>query len=391
MSPRATIGLLATAAVALPLTATPAFSQVKIGFIATFSGPAGQLGQHIFDGFMLGVEHAGGKLGGAATEVIKEDDRLQPDVGLQVAKKLIERDKVDIVAGIIFSNVMMAVYKPIVDSNTILVSSNAGPSPIAGPQCSSLFFSTAWQNDQPHEAMGKHLQDKGVKRLYLMAPNYQAGKDALAGVKRFFKGQIVDEVYTTVNQPDYSAEISQLRSAKPEAVYVFYPGGMGVNFVKQYAQAGMTKEVPMYSAFTVDTTTMAAQGDAAAGTFQTAFWNVDLKNASNEKFVGDFQRKFGYVPSTYSAQAYDTAQMLNAALKATGGKADDRKALASALKTAKFDSVRGPFRLNSNQFPVQNFYLLETIKGADGKLAQITRATVFENHADAYAKDCPLK
>ena len=377
---------------AVALLVQPAAAQVKVGFIATFSGPAGLLGQHLYDGFMLGIDHSGSKLGGLTPEVIKEDDRLAPDVGLQVAKKLVERDKVDVISGIVFSNVMMAIYKPIIDTGTPIVSANSGPSPIAGAQCSPLFVNTSWQNDGPHEAMGKHVQDKGYKNVYIMAPNYQAGKDALEGFKRFFKGKLADEVYTTVNQLDYSAEIAQLRAAKPDAVYVFYPGGMGVNFVKQYAQAGLLKDVPLFSAFTIDATTLEAQGDAAIGTFQTAFWAFDLKNPVNEKFVTDFRKKYNYMPSTYSAQAYDAALLLNAAIKGTGGKVGDKKALAAAMKTAKFDSVRGgQLKLNTNNFPIQSYYLLETVKGADGKLVSSNRGVVLADYGDVYAKDCPMK
>jgi branched-chain amino acid transport system substrate-binding protein len=375
------------------LAASPALAQdkLKVGFIATFSGPGGVLGQNLYDGFMLGIEHSGGKLGGLAVEVIKEDDQLKPDVGLQVAKKLIERDKVDVIAGVVFSNVMMAMYKPVIDAGIPIISANAGPSPIAGAQCSPLFFATSWQNDQSHEAMGKHVQDKGFKNVYLMAPNYQAGKDGLEGFKRYYKGTVADEVYTTVNQLDYSAEIAQLRAAKPDAVYVFYPGGMGINFVKQYAQAGLG-QIPLFSAFTIDATTVAAQGDAAAGTFQTAFWAMDLKNAANEKFVADYRKKYNAVPSTYSAQAYDAALLLNEGVKGAGGKVADKKALAEAMKKASFDSLRGgKFKLANNNFPIQNFYLVETVKGSDGKLVALNRGAVFTDHTDAYAKNCAMK
>jgi branched-chain amino acid transport system substrate-binding protein len=378
-------------AAALAALAGPAAAQsVKIGFIATFSGPGGSLGQNLYDGFMLGIEHSGGKLGGLTPEVLKEDDQLKPDVGLQAAQKLLQRDKVDFISGIIFSNVMMAIYKPVIDSQTFLISSNAGPSPIAGAQCSPFFYSTAWQNDGPHEAMGKYLQDKGVKRVYIMAPNYQAGKDNMAGFKRYFKGEIVDEVYTAVNQPDYSAEITALRSAKPEAAYVFYPGGMGINFVKQYAQAGLIKTIPLYSAFTVDATTVEAQGEAAVGTFGTAFWTLDLKNPANEKFVADFRKKYNYEPSTYAAQAYDSAQLIDAAIKAVGGKLDNKDGLRDAFRKADFQSVRGPFKINNNGFPIQNYYLYETVR-ENGKLLQLGRGTVMTAQGDAYAKDCPLK
>ena len=378
-------------ALGVALWAAPAAAQsVKVGFIATFSGPGGVTGTHLYDGFMLGIEHSGGKLGGLAAEVIKEDDQLKPDVGLQAAQKLLQRDKVDFISGIVFSNVMMAIYKPVIDAQTFLIGSNAGPSPIAGAQCSPFFFSTSWQNDDPHAAMGKHLQDKGIKRLYLMAPNYQAGKDALTGVKRMFKGEIVDEVYTTINQPDYSAEIATLRSAKPDALFVFYPGGMGVNFVKQYAQAGLVKQIPLYSAFTVDATTVAAQGDAAIGTFGTAFWTADLKNPANEKFVADFRKKYSYEPSTYAAQAYDAARLIDAGIKAVGGKLANKDALRDAFRKADFQSVRGPFKFNNNHYPIENYYLYETVR-ENGKLLQVGRGTVLTNHGDAYAKDCPMK
>jgi branched-chain amino acid transport system substrate-binding protein len=382
-----------TLALAFGLAAAPALAadRVKVGFIATFSGPIGLIGQHMHDGFMLGVDHAGGKLGGLATEVVKEDDQLKPDVGLQVAKKLLEKDRVDFVVGTIFSNVMMAIYKPIVDSKTFLIGSNAGPSPIAGAQCSPWFFSVYWQNDGAHEAMGKHVQDKGYKKVYLMAPNYQAGKDALAGFKRFYKGEVIGEVYTTINQPDYSAELAQLRAAKPDALYTFHPGGMGVNFVKQYAQAGLLKEVPLFSAFTVDETTVKAQGDAAVGTFGTAFWNADLKNPVNERFVAEFRKKYGYSPSTYAAQSYDAALLLDAGIRAVQGRIEDKEALRAAFRKANFKSVRGAFKYNSNHFPIQNFYLHQVVKDAAGNLKLEDRGLVFKDHADAYASECPMK
>ena len=379
---------------ALALLGSPATAaeSVKIGFIATFSGPAGLLGQHAYDGFMLGVEHAGGKLGGLATEIVKEDDQLKPDVGLQVAKKLLEKDRVDFVVGTIFSNVMMAIYKPVVDSKTFLISPNAGPSPIAGAQCSPWFFSSSWQNDGAHEAMGQHVQDKGYKRLYLMAPNYQAGKDALAGFRRFYKGEVINEVYTQINQPDYSAELAQLRAARPDALYTFHPGGMGVNFVKQYAQAGLMKEVPLFSAFTVEETTLKALGDAAVGAYGTAFWNPDLDNPVSKRFVADFEKKYAYTPSLFAAQGYDAALLIDNGLRAVKGKVEDKEGLRAAFRKPTFQSVRGgTIRYNTNHFPIQNFYLYQVAKDASGRIKLEGRGTVFTNHSDVYAKDCPMK
>ncbi len=371
---------------------TMAAEKVKIGYMATMSGPAASLGVDILDGFKLGIQHAGGKFGGLEVELIVEDDQLKPDVGVQVANKLIEKDKVDFVTGIVFSNVMMAVAKRITDAGVFLISANAGPSPLAGAGCLPNLFTVSWQNDQTHEAMGKYLQDKGIKRLYLMAPNYRAGKDALTGVKRYFHGEIVDEVYTKINQPDYAAELAQLRAAKPEAVFVFYPGGMGINFVKQYAQAGLKEEIPLYGpAFTFDQTILAAQGDAALGILNSSFWSPDMDNPVNKKFVEDFKTTYGRIPSLFAAQGYDAAQLLDSAIKAVGGNLGDKDNLRAALRKADFRSVRGPFKFNNNHFPIQNFYIRQVVKNADGVLTNKLIGIAFENHADAYHTECKMQ
>jgi len=352
---------------------------VKIGFLGTLSGPAGALGQDQYDAFMLGVEHNGGKLGGATVQVIKEDDQLKTDLGVQLAQKLIERDKVNIITGVTFSNVMMAIHKPITDAGVLLVGSNAGPSPLTGKGCSPLFFSTSWNNDSLHESMGQHATDSGYKKVYLLAPNYQAGKDALSGFKRMYKGQVLDEVYTQVNQPDYSAEIAQLQAAKPDAIYVFYPGGMGVNFVKQYQTS------------TVDGTTLPALKDIALGVVTGSPYSADLDNPQNKKFVDDFRKKYNRVPSLYAAQSYDAASLIHAALIKTGGRADNKETLRAALKSSVFNSVAGPFKFNTNQFPIRNFYRVDVAKDASGQAALVNRGVVLRDHADAYYKECSLK
>jgi branched-chain amino acid transport system substrate-binding protein len=363
---------------------------VKIGFMGTLSGPAGALGQDQYDAFMLGVEHAGGKLGGATVQVIKEDDQLKADLGVQLAQKLIERDKVDIITGVTFSNVMMAIHKPITDANVLLVGSNAGPTPLTGKGCSKNFFSTSWNNDSLHESMGQHANDAGYKKVYLLAPNYQAGKDALSGFKRMYKGAVADEVYTTVNQPDYSAEIAQLQAAKPDAIYVFYPGGMGVNFVKQYQQAGLLGKLPMLSTSTVDGTTLPALKDIAIGAVTGSPYSPDIDNPQNKKFVDDFRKKYNRTPSLYAAQSYDAAMLINAALTKTGGKADNRDTLRAALKSAEFKSVAGPFKFNTNQFPIRNFYRVDVAKDAAGQAVFVNKGVVLKDHADAYYKECKL-
>ena len=366
--------------------------KVKIGYIATLSGPAASIGVDLLNGFKLGIKHSGGKLGGLTVDLVTGDAQLKPGIGIQVASKMIEKDKVDIITGIVFSNVMMAVAKPITDSSTILIGSNAGPSPLAGKQCSPNLFVVSWQNDTTHETMGKAINDMGVKKLYLMAPNYQAGRDSLAGVKRYYKGEIAGEVYTKINQPDYAAELAQMKAAKPDALFVFYPGGMAINFVKQYSQAGLKKEIPLYAtAFTADQTILPAMGDAALGIIHSSFWSHDLDNPVNKKFVIAFKKKYGRLPSLYAAQGYDAALLIDSAVRKVDGNLKDKEALRKAFKKADFASVRGNFSFNNNNFPIQNFYTRKVVKLEDGTLTTKLVKTVFKNHKDAHACDCPMK
>lgn len=384
--------LVAAALVCAAASTASAQEKLKIGMMATLSGPAAVLGQHMRDGFQLGLQHLGGKLGGLEVEVVVADDELKPDVGVQKIKGLLERDQVDVVVGVIFSNVMMAIAKPVFDSKTMLVSPNAGPSPLAGRGCSPWFVSTAWQNDQNHEAMGKYAQDAGFKKVVLVAPNYQAGKDSMAGFKRHYKGEVVEEIFNQVNQLDFSAEITKIAALKPDAVFAFEPGGMGVNFIKQYAQAGLAGKVPFLSAFTVDETTLPATQDAAVGLLSGAQWAPNLDNPVSKKFVADFEATYKYVPALYASQGYDAALLIDAAVKAAGGKVKDKEALRDAFRKASFASVRGtPFKLNSNGFPIQDVYVVKAVKRPDGKYATEIVSKVFTDFADAYAKDCALK
>ncbi|VVE37209.1 ABC transporter substrate-binding protein [Pandoraea soli] len=380
----------ALAAGAAIFASSGAHAQVKIGFIGTLSGPGGALGQDQYDAFMLAIEQKGGKLGGVPVQVIKEDDQLKPDVGVQAAQKLVERDKVSLITGVTFSNVMMAIHKTVTNAGVVMVGSNAGPTPIAGAQCSPNFFSTSWDNDELHEAGGQLSSDLGYKKMYVMAPNYQAGRDAVNGFKRDYKGQIVDEVYTQVNQPDYSAEIAQLQAAKPDAVYVFYPGGMGVNFVKQYRQAGLLGKIPLISVSTIDGSTLPALKELAVGAITSAPYSPDLDNAQNKQFVAAFQKKFNRVPSMYAAQSYDAANLIDSALTKTKGNVADREALRAALKAADFSSVRGPFKFASNQFPVAQFYRVDVVKDANGARFATKGQIQIKTRADLAAQ-CKIK
>jgi branched-chain amino acid transport system substrate-binding protein len=377
--------VLCTIALASAASVTTA---ATIGLMAPLSGPQALVGQDQVDGFMLALEQRGGKLGGKAATVVKEDDQLKPEVGQQAVRKLIDKDKVDAIVGLSFSNVLMGSLPRLAESGVVAIATNAGPSPIAGAQCKANVFSMAWQNDGAAEAMGKFAQDRGLKRVYLMAPNYQAGKDMLAGFKRMYKGQVVDEVYTQVNQPDYSAEIAQLQAAKPDALFVFYPGGMGINFVKQMSQAGLAGKLPLYSVFTVDGTTLPSLRDAAVGTISGGMYDAALDNPENRKFVAAFEAKYKRTPSLYAATGYDAANLLDIALQKSGG---DTKKLAAAVKTAgsELKSVRGPFAFGKNNMPVQDYYAFETARDG-GKVVTRLIGTPLKAHVDPYAAQCTL-
>ena len=367
-----------------------AHAQMKIGFMATLSGPAAALGQDMYDGFMLGLEQSGGKLGGVEVEVIREDDQLKPDLAVQTVNRFIERDEVDVVAGITFSNVMMAVAKPLADSDTVFVGMNAGPAPLAGERCAPNFFFVGYQNDQQAEGVGKYATDKGFDNVYLMAPNYQAGKDAVGGFKRYYEGGVAGEVYTRVNQPDYSAEIAQLQAANPDAVYVFYPGGMGINFIKQFRQAGLLGKIPLLSVSSFDGTTLPALKETAVGAISGSFWGADFENAANQQFVQAFEDKYGRIPSQYAAQAYDGALLLDAALKQVDGNYQDKDALKKALREVEFESVRGEFEFNKNGFPIHDMYVFEVAPDAKGRVSHKTLQKTLPAHPDSYVEQCPL-
>src|SRR6476619_4430666 len=319
-----TFVLIAAAAVILGGTGAQGQEKLKIGIIATLSGPPAVLGQQLRNGFNLAVKDLNGKLGRRDVEVIVADDELKPDLAVNKVKALVDRDKVDFVVGPIFSNILAAIMKPVTEGGAILISPNAGTSNFAGKECNPNFFVTSYQNDQVFAVSGKHAQDTGIKKAFLMAPNYQAGKDALAGFKAFFKGEIVDEVYVPLNQLDFSAELAKIAAAKPNAVYVFLPGGMGVNFVKQFRQAGLAATTTFLSTFTVDKSPLPAQQDAALGFFGGANWAPDLDNPQNKAFVAAYEKEFGAVPATYAFQAYDAAMLIDSSLKATGGKTDNK-------------------------------------------------------------------
>jgi branched-chain amino acid transport system substrate-binding protein len=381
-------------AAALALFAGPALAQqktVKIGFISTFSGPVAAIGNDMKNSFELGLDQHGRKLGGLPVEVIYEDDTQKPDVGVQKTQKLIESDHVDFVVGYIWSNVLLASLKPLVDSKTMTVVTNAGASAFAGELCSPYVFSTSWQNDQTPEAMGLYMNQKGVKSAFLIGPNYAAGKDMLAGLKITYKGQIVGEEYTRwPDQLDFSAELSKARASGAESIFVFYPGGAGVQFVTQYTQSGLKGQIPLYQVFTIDELSIPRLKELSMGIPGAQEWVNDLPNETNKKFVTDYIAKYKLRPSYYGAQTYDAAGLINSAVTAVKGDLSQKDAMRKEMEKADFKSVRGHFTYGNNHMPIENFYLQDVVKQGDDYVLK-TVSTIVENDQDRFHDKCPMK
>jgi branched-chain amino acid transport system substrate-binding protein len=370
----------------------PAMAQspVKIGFVSTFSGPVAVIGNDMRNSFELALDHLGRKMGGRSVEVIYEDDGFKPEIGKQKTDKLVQSDHVDFIAGYIWSNVLLASIKSAVDSKTFLISANAGPHQIAGELCSPYIFSTSWQNDQTPQAMGTYMNTKGVKSVFLIGPNYAAGKDMLAGVASTFKGKVVGQELTKwPSQLDFSAELSKARAANPDAIFVFYPGAAGVQFLNQYQQAGLKGKIPLYTAFTIDETTLPQQKDLALGVPGAQEWVNDLPNDANKKYVADFKKKYGHGPSFYGAQSYDAAMLIDSAVKQVKD-LKDKAAVQKAMEKADFKSVRGGFKFGNNHIPIQNFYLQDAVKDADGSIRLKTVATIVKDSQDRFHDQCKM-
>lgn len=386
-------GTATIAALAFSLQPAAAQTPIKIGFVSTFSGSQAAIGEDMRRSVELAKEHLGGKMAGMPFEIVYEDDQFKPDVGKQKSEKLVQQDKVNFVAGYIWSNVLLASLKTVTDEgDTILISANAGPSQIAGELCNKNFFSTSWQNDQTPMAMGEYLNTKGVKSLYLMGPNYAAGKDMLAGVRRTYKGQIIGEDFTKwPDQIDFSAELAKIGAAKPDGIFIFYPGAHGVQFVKQWAQSGLNKTVPLYQVFSIDAITLPQQGELALGTLGAQEWVNDLPNEQNKRYVADFKKKHNVYPSYYGAQSYDAIMLIASAAEALKGDLSNKDKVRAELKKANFKSLRGGFKYNTNNFPIENFYIQEAVKDPQGMMTVKTIATAVKDAKDPYYEKCPMK
>ena len=383
--------LMVVLATSLALGANAA-DKVKVGFISTLSGPNASIGTDIRDGFNLAVKLNGGKLGGLSAEVLVGDDQLKPDNAKQLAERYLKLEKVDFLTGGVFSNIVLAIAPDAFAAKVFYISPNAGPAQYTGAQCNPYFFAASWPSEAYSEAAGQYVTSRGIKSAVFLAPNYVGGKDAASGFKRYYKGKLVAEMYTTLGQLDYGAELSQIRAARPEALYVFLPGGMGINFIKQFVAAGLSKDiqlvVPLWGS---DQDIIRAVGEPMLGLFSVGHWSIDFDNPANQRFVAAFEQEYKRLPTGYAATGYDTAALIDSAVRKVKGRLDDKQALRAALRAADFKSVRGAFRFNRNQFPVQSYYLQLVGKDAQGRIVHKTMGVVLKDRGDAYVQDCKMK
>lgn len=388
---------LGAASLAMPGVLRAQNQPVKIGLVAVLTGPQAALGTHLRDGFQLGMRHLENRLGGRPAEVLVIDDELRPDAAVTKVRAALERDRCDFIVGVVFSNILAAIIRPVTETQTFLISTNAGPSPIAGRGCSPFFFATSYNNDQNHAVMGaaanegiEHQgQNRVIRRAILITPNYQAGRDAMAGFKSTFRGEVMDEIYVPLTTTDFSAELARIAAARPEGIYTFMPGGLGVQFVRQYRQAGL-QNIPVLSAFTVDEAVLPAQGEAALGLFTGTTWTPTLPNEQNARFVRDFDAQFNYIPASYAAHSYDAAMLLDSAIRRVNGNLADKGALRNAIRAADFRSLRGGFRFGTNHFPVQDLWLARVGRRPDGRFQTEHVRVVMPNAVDSFAAECRM-
>jgi branched-chain amino acid transport system substrate-binding protein len=365
---------------------------LRIGFLTTLSGPGGALGVDIRDGFNLAVKHAGGKLGGINLDLQVVDDQLKPDVAKQAADRFLQQHKSHVITGVVFTNILLPILPSVLETKTVYISPNTGPNDYAGPKCNPYFFVASWQSEDIPSAMGKFVSERGIKNVYLIGANYPGGRENLSGFKRLYKGNIVDEVYTPMNQLDFSVDLATMQAKKPEAVFIFLPGGMGINFIKQFTAAGLGKNiqllVPGYSA---DEDTIKPVGEALLGTINTSHWGHDFDNPQNRKFVADFEKEYGRLPTMYASQGYDTAMLIDSAVRKVKGNVEDKEAFRKALKAADFKSVRGAFKFNNNQYPIQDYYLRVVRKDEKGRITNRTMGKILTAHQDSFASQCKMQ
>ncbi|MEJ8856940.1 ABC transporter substrate-binding protein [Variovorax robiniae] len=368
-----------------------AADKIKVGFLSTLSGPGGALGVDIRDGFQLALKHRGDKLGGLPVELSIVDDQQSADTGRQAAERMLKRDKVDVMTGMVFSNVLLPIMPSILGNDTVYLSTNTGPAEYAGDKCNKNFFAVAWQNEDIPAAMGQYVDGKGPKSVYLIAPNYPGGRESIGGFKRLYKGKIAEEVYVKMGQLDFSSELAQLRASGADSAFFFLPGGMGISFIKQFVASGLSKDITLYApGFSGDQDTIKAVGEPMLGMFNSSQWAADLPNEANQKFVADFEKTYGRIPTLYASQGYDAAMLLDGAVRDVKGKIEDKAAFRKALRAANFKSVRGNFKFNVNQYPIQNYYLRVVGRDKDGRITNRTMKTILADYHDPFASSCKM-
>jgi branched-chain amino acid transport system substrate-binding protein len=364
---------LSVAALTIATSAVHAQEKVKVGFLLPYSGTFAALGVAIENGFKLYVAEKGGKLGGREVEYFKVDDESDPAKAIQNANRLVQRDKVDVLIGSVHSGVALAVTKVAKDNDVTLIVPNAGVGAITGALCAPNVFRSSYSAWQTAYSMGKVAATKGKKTAITVTWKYAAGDEQVAAFRQGFEeggGKVIKDLNVPFPNVEFQSILTEVASAKPEAVFGFFAGAGAVKFVQDFAGAGLNKSIALYGSGFLTDGTLEAQGKSAQGLLTTLHYGDGLNTPRDNAFRLAYAKSFKMQPDVYAVQGYDAAQMYAAGLNAVGGDVKQKDALRKAIRSAKIDSPRGTFVLSKAGNPVQDFYLREVV-GAENKVVGV--------------------
>ncbi|MBC7953081.1 MAG: ABC transporter substrate-binding protein [Rhodospirillaceae bacterium] len=388
------LGLLVLpgAAHALPSGAGASDPSIVVGVVATLTGPGALAGQDLVDGFNLALKQLGGRFSNQEVRVVLADDKGSPDIARQQVKRLMDRERLDMVLTGVSAPSLATIIKPLVDARLFVLNLDQSPPALSGAECSQFLFSLAAPVDGLHEAMGQYLAAEHIRRVVVVGPQTGVTNDAVAALKRTFPGEVVAVLSPHPGAATFAPELDHIKQLKPDAIYSLLTGGMGGGFVRAWGASPLKGEIPLFPLWpAVERQMLPAMADAAQDMISIGTWGNDLDSIPNRRLNADFEMEFGRPPSTWAAQGYDAAFLVDSALKATNGKTSNEDALRTALRRADFISARGSFKFNTNQFPVLNYYLRKVSRDAKGRPTHEMRGVVLKEWRDRQAHSCPMR
>ncbi|CAA7617917.1 ABC transporter substrate-binding protein [Magnetospirillum sp. SS-4] len=376
---------------ALPASTAAGNPTIVVGVIATLSGPGAMAGQDSLDGFTTALRQMGGRFANQEVRVVPVDDRGSPDVAMQVTRRLLEREKVDFILTAVSQASMAAIVKPLNESRTFILNLDAYPDGLFGARCSASLFGLGTPPDAVSEAAGMHFANEKYRRLVVIGHDTRQTDMAVAALRRTWGGEDVTVLKARHGAATFAPEIRRIRELAPDAVYTLLSGGMGLALVRDYAAAGLKADIPLLGVWSnFERPHLTAMDDQGLDLLNVAPWSPDLDSPLNKRMISDFELEYGRPATSWVAQGYDSALLLEAAMKVTAGRTSDREAVRNALRRAEFASVRGGFRFETNHAPVINLYLRRVARDAKGRLTEETRGVLAREWRGRDAAHCPM-